>query len=414
MSRFLIPVHLGRFLYAGLFACALFGFPAVSTLPVFLGIDSRPVSVVFRIALLTASVALLVRAVIRREAMMPARYAAVAASLMGVMVGRLLWDSSIAALPLALDWSDFWSFAIGVTFVPSLAFLVRGDDLALDLAYRWSVRLGTVTLVMLFSAAVVALTDWSALQRLTTGVLNPISIGHVGVSLFVLLAFAPPAVRARRSESVGRQVAYNLGLVLSTILVLASASKGPALVWLLAVMGWITAIFFGSVNSGGGLKQFAPALVLVTLLAGATFFVNSVMPLPLVNRITGFAIDPSTSDRVRVLSEAISQFEESPLLGSAVVEYSSRFYPHNIVVESLMAGGVVAFALLSTLLFLSARSAAAILRHRDACRWLAFLFLQFVIDSMLSGSLYFSPQFWAMSLVVLGLQPVGKPNGGSP
>ena len=137
-------------------------------------------------------------------------------------------------------------------------------------------------------------------------------------------------------------------------------------------------------------------------------FVNKFFPLSLIDRFAGLTGDASTSDRLRILSEAIYQFEESPLLGSAVVEYTSRFYPHNIIVESLMAGGVIGFALLALMLLLAVRHAVALGLKGDSNLWVAVLFLQFSIDAMFSGSLYFSPQFWVLSIVMLGLYSPGS------
>ena len=172
-----------------------------------------------------------------------------------VMAGRIVWDSSLARLPLSLEWGDYWAFVLGVTFVPALAFLVRVDESSLQLAYRWSRRFGMVTALMIVAAAVVGLTDLSALRRLATSVLNPITIGHVGVSLFALLALDPVAPEVRQESGLWKKIAKFLGLGFASILVIASASKGPALAWVAVIGVWLVVSVRASATTGAGFRE---------------------------------------------------------------------------------------------------------------------------------------------------------------
>jgi O-antigen ligase len=77
--------------------------------------------------------------------------------------------------------------------------------------------------------------------------------------------------------------------------------------------------------------------------------------------------------------------------------------PHNIVLESLMAIGVVGLGLL--LLSMSASLAATwrLLRAGSRHAWVGLIYLQYVINGMLSGSLFTDTSFWAFGLGVLAL-----------
>jgi len=393
-----------RYLLAGLFACALFGFPLVSTLPVFLGTESRPVSLVYRAVIVVCSGALLAVALTRKRAVIPRRDVALVATLMAVLVARLVWDSSLAVLPLDLAWEEIWPFALGVTLLPAAAFFVRMDDSTLTLAFRWSLWLGIATALFLLAAAVVALRDAVAFLRLTTGVLNPIAIGHVGVSLFVL-AVAGPTVGGREGmkHSARSVVGRGAGALIAMALIIASGSKGPMLAWLVVLLGWLVALVSAAAAQGRGTPRVLGAALVLALIVLAVVSVHAITPLPIVERFIDIGRDQSTSERVRLLTQAIAQFEESPWLGSAVYVFESRLYPHNIIVESLMVGGVLAFVLLVMLLSRGTLAAWEILRLGGRNVWLSLLYLQYVVDAMFSGSLYFSPQFWVISVAMLGL-----------
>jgi len=405
-------MRLVRLVFAGLFACAIFGFPLVSTLPVFLGVESRPISLAYRALVAGVSVVVLVRGFLMTQAFIHARYVIVVCGLMGLLTLRLLWDALLAPLPLDLNWMEIWPFALGVTFLPAAAFLLKVDTETLEIARRWSLRLGVLAATAVIAAALVALRDVATFLRLDTGVLNPISIGHVGVSLFVLLLLRPSRVkepdgwrRRLRSASNG------LGLIIAAALIIASGSKGPLLAWLVVMLVWLFTLGRASILAGLGLRRVIWPLFLLVSLVLSFVVLNAIVSLPIIERVLNVAQDQSTSERVRLLSQAIAQFEESPVVGSAIFEYDSRIYPHNILVEVLMVGGVVALVPLLIMLFEGIRAAAICLFQVCRERWLVLLYLQYLVDAMFSGSLFYSPQFWLISVVMLGLasRPPGSP-----
>jgi len=139
-----------------------------------------------------------------------------------------------------------------------------------------------------------------------------------------------------------------------------------------------------------------------------------------LERFSDFFTDPSTTVRTRIMTDALLQFNESPVFGSSTVEYHERFYPHNILVESLMVGGIPCFAALAAYLVSAASAGVRIYQQLPERRWLVLLFVQYVIDSMLSGSLYSNATFWVTSLIVingaqqsLGLTRTGIKFGGA-
>jgi len=391
-------------LMAGLLACAIFGFPLVSTLPVFLGVDSRPISVAYRALVAMAAVVVLARAFVRTEGFIRIGHAVLVLAVMVLLTLRVAYDSSLSRLPLALNWDDMWQFMLGAAFLPAAAFLARTDPETLRLAQRWALRLGVLAGLAIAAAAAIALRDISTFLRLDTGVLNPISIGQAGVSLFVLLLLRPPALPEPSSmHRLGRGTGTVLGFLLAATLIVAAGSKGPVVAWLVVVLAWLFAHARGSVQAGRGLRSLVYAVALPLLLALTVVAVNAVTPLPIVDRFLDIAQEQSTYERVRMLSQALGQFEESPLLGSAVIEYEARIYPHNLLVEAMMAGGIVLLVPLVLLLLENLWTAARCLLQASEHRWLALLYLQYLLGMMFSGSIFEASQLWTLSVAMLGL-----------
>jgi hypothetical protein len=395
---------LDRKLYAGLLACAIFGFPLVSTLPVFLGVDSRPISIAYRAAVAVAAAMVLGFALRRPKGFIRTGQVALVLAIMALLILRVLWDSSLSSLPLDFDWSEMWLFMLGATFLPAAAFLVRVAPETFELAQRWALRLGVLAALSIVAAAVVALRDVVNFLRLDTGVLNPISIGHAGVSLFVLLLLRPSVSLGQSTMRRFRQAASTgLGLFLAAILILASGSKGPIVAWLVVFLAWLFTLVRASLSEDHGLRGVALALILPLGLLLIVLGVNAVAPLPIIDRFLNIAYDQSTSERVRMLTQAVAQFEESPLLGSSVFEYESRIYPHNVIVEAMMVGGVVMLVPFLLLVYESLRVAVSELVQVGKNLWLVLLYLQYLVEVMFSGSLFFSVQFWVTSVAMLGL-----------
>ena len=358
----------------------------------------------YRAVVAVAAIFVLGLALTRPRGFIRTGHVALVLTLMALLILRVAWDSSLSSLPLDFNWDEMWLFTLGATFLPAAAFLARMDAETLELAQRWALRLGVLAGLSIAVAAVIALRDIVTFLRLDTGVLNPISIGHAGVSLFVLLLLRPPASadqslarRFRRAAGTG------LGLLLAVVLILASGSKGPIVAWFVVMLTWLFMLARASVLAGHSLRGVALPMVVPLLLLLIVLAVNAVTPLPIVDRFLNIAQDQSTSERIRLFTQALGQFEESPLLGSAVFEYESRIYPHNVIVEALMVGGVVLLVPLLMLLYENLRTAGACLAQVCKDSWLALLYLQYLVDVMFSGSLFLSVQFWATSVAMLGL-----------
>ncbi len=387
--------------YAVLVACAYFGFPIAALVPVLLGMPSRSISIVYRV--LVAAGSLMYAAWVlptRRSALAPpAQWALGFLAIM--LLARLAWDSFVAQLPLDLPWQDLWAQVLVFVLIPALPFLVAPDREALAISRRLCRWAGVVAVFAAVLGALYSVRQFSLGKRLATDVVNPITVGATGVSLFILALSYTSTARTRAAQWVrvsGRVVGGVLGISVCAM----SASKGP-LLSLAAVMLIMFFYRLARLPISRQVWESCAALVILGLLAALAMYLNEHGILTIYSRISDFASDQSTAARLQAWRGALAQFDSSPLWGSAAVELTTRYYPHNAILEVMMATGVGGLLLLLLLQLWGAIAAHSVLVNAPEFSWVALLFLQYAIGALLSGSVYLTGATWASLLMVLGV-----------
>ena len=381
--------------YAGLLALSFMGYPLVAGASLALGGYERGASVAFRGVMLALALTVLGMASVQRLRWPRGAILIVGAFWFALLV-RFLWDLSIVSLPIDLPWDEYLITILGVTFVPALA-LARLPDLeCLQRAASQMRVLGIIASMGVAAGVYALLEEIQKMGRLGFESLNPISVGHMGVTLVIVAVFA--GSRGRLGMLI-RVLAALLGFVLT----IASGSRGPALALAIAL---IVGTLASSYRRGGLAKALLVGMVTLVLMSAATVAVlqsSLAATLPFISRIADAASgrgDQSTSDRNELMTGALQEFEEAPLTGASFVERKIRFYPHNVVVETAMTTGFLGLALLTLIFATSVLACLSLLSSPHA--WLGLVYLQYFVSAMVSGSLYFDGTFWAVTLALLG------------
>jgi O-Antigen ligase len=380
-------------LYAALFGGMLFGFPIVALVPVVLHRASTPISAGYRLIIAFLSLSLLAIAAKEGRPFIDRLARRCVGVLALLLLLRMIWDSTLAPLPMDLPWSFYWAQVLGITAIPSLAFLVVPEVTWFHQAHRvcfWLGLLAAVSIVLGVALSVAALLHG---ERLATKVVNPITVGEVGASMYVVASTF--VVRGHLVIKIARIIAIWLGVTLCVL----SASKGP-LLQLIVVLLIQFAVPSGSTTRS---RRWGAALVMVSVLAlgvVASIWFSGGQGLVLISRLADFASQQSTVDRLIAWRGALTQFNSSPFLGDSFVEYHLMQYPHNDFLESMMTVGITGLVLLT--LLVTSGFVNALRRLREPyLRWIALLFIQQMLVEQTSGSLYFSQPFWILLLVVI-------------
>jgi O-antigen ligase len=141
----------------------------------------------------------------------------------------------------------------------------------------------------------------------------------------------------------------------------------------------------------------AAGLVIVALLAGELLGINP------FERFLSILSDASVSYREQAIRGALLQFATSPIFGGRMLEQTTFDYPHNVLVEALMAIGVFGGLALATYMTFAAVSSLRIIRRNVSCQWLGMCCLMQLFAGVTSGSLYLSDSFWALSAAAIAM-----------
>ncbi len=303
---------------------------------------------------------------------------------------RLTWDLWIVETPTAWSRTKYMWMVYGYTFVPMLAAFSQFPVRAILATNRWLIIVGTfigpATLFLTLGGG-----RGSSLYRLQSELLNSISLGHIGAScvLIALVSFFSPHVSKTLKAPCIIMGAF--GIVMATL----ASARGPLLSLAIVIILWL------SVNTSSWrnrlLAIFTALIVLLTIYSFSLRTERTTDYRPLARlEDTDISRGSEGEARVYLVSRALAVFSDDPLFGGALVEPESRSYPHNVIVESLMSLGVLGTALFITIIVIWCIAAVKAIKENNRLVWLAVLFIQYLVGSMFSGSLYTNVFIWVM------------------
>lgn len=148
------------------------------------------------------------------------------------------------------------------------------------------------------------------------------------------------------------------------------------------------------------------------VIGGIAFFIYAIMPISLrevfsdnTHRVfsffdTSLSMTERTSGRDEVMSLAVDQIKQSPLLGSGIFSYKDTFsqktgqgYPHNLFIEILLQGGVV-FLVFFIIILLLALKKLIIILNEGRQEFVLILGVFAMTALMYSGSYIQESFFW--------------------
>lgn len=375
---------------------SIVGFPLLALVTTAFEVTSTEISIVFRALAATAAMLLLLRGLRPRNHLAVILFA----TFWFFYFARLLLTTYFAADPLARPIEFYWIWSFGVCFLPALAVFFAFDLTTSERVRHFTVILTVfaLALALIFGGTSFIRPDSTVadINRLNVVSLNPISMGHLGVSgaLLGLCVLLPG--RKKVSVWVLAVVALCLG---GAVAILAN-SRGP----LLAMAACIALLIF----AGARRKR--------TYFLGAFFVALSVfLAINQQDRIasdTGLiwrfqaiflGIDQSSLGRITAFEGAWRQFLASPFFGDAIEERVTGYYPHNVVLEAFMATGILGGLPFLVLILWSLRRAWTLVRQGSVHMWLGLLSVQYIFAGLFSGALYTSNAMWVTMALVLSL-----------
>jgi hypothetical protein len=291
--------------------------------------------------------------------------------------------------------SSYLTIGYLFVFIPALSLsrLYNKADLKYLFQMSFYILFIGVLLTLCISSFQIFSGSWQGGQRLSLERLNPISLGRYSAVLF-FLAFS--LIQLQRSN----KILMLCGIFIGISGVLLSGSRG-ALVGTLFVL---LINFLLKVN----FKNLLLISVLLPVAAIFGIFLLSIL-MPDIDVVENYlrmggGNDESAQTRYQLYRGAFEQFSNYPVFGDLIVERAFKYYPHNQVLEILMATGVFGFsffAVLNILLFYKLKFLLKEDKSKEVIiRLLMYLYVFYLIGGVFSGTIIGSLEYWYLVVII--------------
>ena len=227
---------------------------------------------------------------------------------------------------------------------------------------------------------------------------SSISFGHFGATALILSVYA----LNYKNTTFLSKLALLAIIFISLFFVLRAGSRGP----LLALV--IVFIFFYFARIKRLFESLVAVLIALFILNLSTNLIiegiGTISPL-LEARLMATFEESGFGSRDRYYAAAIDLFLKSPVWGSQYLinfsDGSAPDYAHNILLDSLMATGILGTILLLYFLYIGLMKSNYLLKKGHPDGWLALLLVQQISFNMTSGAFYLNPTLSALLVVIL-------------
>lgn len=373
-----------------LFVSLLAGYPFISFFAHWLPLPPRSVTIAYRATVLALSLWLLLP---RRNKSSGRLSMALSVFLLfwGMYTTRMVHDALWDPRPMFRPYWEYFVYGIGSCLIPALSLMRRSTVAIIGKSAFWP------TFMVVGASCLFAVIE----QREVIGTsfgrvygnehLSPITLGHTGVMLVFLSLYGLFGLgHASRFSLLACLVALPIGL--ATIAIGGSRGPGVALVGLVGML----LLMLAKRRRWSGFVVVAGS---VAILGSVSVSLLDAIGSGLLDRFatTSGRIDADTETRILIWRNGLTQFLDSPLLGSGLEEEVFRSYPHNLILEAAMATGVVGLMLFVIISGMALRRAVRLVyQGAPSMAWLGFLMVHQFILAMFSGAIYGRPEFWCM------------------
>lgn len=309
---------------------------------------------------------------------------------------RLLWDLSDPAIELT---DIALIFFLGACTIPSGLIASSHRDWDEQNVARTLILSGLVVCaggLLLRNVAVEGESLATVSGRLSFNKLNPIALGHVGCTT-VLASISILAGKRTKWWWIAL-VATSIAMVLMTF----AASRGALVALTVCLMSFVIARrAWGYVAAGG---------VLLYILIAAYGVMNPEKLMEMTG-LSKLGSDTSSMERLDLMAMAVEEIKNNWQFGSSYTLPMQQGYPHNVILESFMATGIIGFSLFVYLLVRGWLNSMKCLAGAKPLA--ALMFIQYLWGAQFSGALWGSSAFWLALTMVLanGFAPKRKPQG---
>jgi hypothetical protein len=372
----------------------LVGYPLIAPVSLILEIENRFVSIPFRALVLLLSLIVIIKEVLLRDRFPSGPFWMVWWIFWGLYTSRIVIDGFLNPEVLRIPLAEYLMYAIGMSLLPALALSIRLDESILNRALIWIIvlgALGAIFNVWLITSqqALVTVADFAA-GRQKSDTLNPISLSHLGVSVFILSAWV---LVCAETHGLMKHTLLIICVLIGVGAAIAGASKGP----LLVLAPTLAMIIYMGIKNLHGKNLLHLSVIIVVFLSGLAWLLTNIETVLAFRRMQESLL--SDDSRMNLYADAWELFLNNPLLGAGTEPLGYK--AHNVILESFMLFGVFSGFLFVTIVVISLIAAVKIFFGYPRNSWISLLYVQLLVGAMFSGELYLSASMWV--LIVLAV-----------
>ncbi|PID68035.1 MAG: hypothetical protein CR968_03595 [Flavobacteriia bacterium] len=311
---------------------------------------------------------------------------------------RIVYDLYILNIDYTRKPYEYVATYIASTLIPAISVFYLDEK-----KINWrKVLLYTYFCFCFFASINILFSDFVGNESRSSGItpMWPIGFGQTGTTLIILSIFV---------YNLFKKNLYKILVICSSflglIIIVMSASKGPLLSLLFALVIYLFTI---------GIPNIFKNILFIIMFLALAILAWKTHTVHIVERITQSiqTQDPSTLERLEILNQTLINIKTDPLLGHSFLIQTAQldsYYPHNLLLEAFMTTGIIGGILFLVINFIGLSEVKKIL-HDHKNMWIVFIFIQFFVQTFLSFSLYSSNYYWALLMMIFLVYSSKKTN----
>lgn len=384
----------GSFLYQFIIIWTLIGFSFLSGLTSTFGLNNTLFSLILRALAVLAAITISIRFFKTEHRLVLWLFLA----FWIFYFVRLYISLYLLAEPVSRSHETYWIWSVGACFLPSLAILVGYSSVSFERLRHPPVILFLATAVLLLAIGrttiVSQVGETYDISRLNLSSLNPVSMGHVGVTVFLLGVGIIATGPIDRREKFICLAAISTGAALAVL----ANSRGPILSLIVAVSVLILAQ--SKRRRTYWVVSMICAIALYFAYQRPEFLFGDLGPFARFSTIS-LSGDAASIARFTAFKGSWAQFLGSPIFGDGIEERVTQFYPHNVILEAFMSTGLLGGVPFLLVLITAIRSAWGLFRLNSQLSWVGLVALQQLVGAQFSGSIWGTGSLWVMMMLVI-------------
>jgi O-antigen ligase len=316
---------------------------------------------------------------------------------------RIIYSTLLSLEPLSRSSADYYMWAFGACFLPMLAAarsVPNADSLTSAFRFTYGLLFCAVVLAAVFGSSMVATqaSDLENTGRLRLEMLNPISLGHLGVTLAVFSVWQLMHKEKGIKKTWRGDSLLATGILLGFYIMVAANSRGPIIA---------ACCCFLFIIAGSSLRRKSVMLLMGACIVILSFplaaYLEETLGISAYDRL--FSADVAADSSRQLLYEvAFQEFSLSPFTGAGLEVRGLQTYPHNLIMEAFMATGIFGGLFFLFLVIGLALSTLRLYKKNPEGGWIPLLFVQYLVASQFSGAIYSSTYFWLAVGLLIGLK----------